>query len=118
MPFEKSITILYSNDIARSLAYYTDVLGFEEKWEWDNPATFAGVAKDSVEIFFCKQDMGHPGTWLCIVLDDVDAYYEQIKEKGAEILAPPVSREWNMREMLVKDPDGHMIRFGHRTECD
>ena len=52
------------------------------------------------------------------MLDDVDAYYENIKAKGAKIAAAPQSMEWNTREMLVEDPDGHMIRFGHRIDCD
>lgn len=118
MKLEKSITILYSIDIPRSLAYYTEKLGFEQKWEWDSPPTFGGVAKDDVEIFFCERNQGHPGTWLCIVLDNVDEYYESIKEKGANIIALPESKEWNMREMLVQDPDGHIIRFGNRIECE
>ncbi len=31
---------------------------------------------------------------------------------------PPTSREWNIREMMEEDADGHIIRFGHRIECD
>jgi len=118
MKFEKSVTILYSTDIQRSLSYYIEKLGFSEKWEWDTPPTFGGVVKDDVEIFFCKNDQGNPGTWLCVVVDSVDEYYESIKQSGALILAPPESKEWNMREMLVQDPDGHIIRFGNRIECD
>lgn len=118
MQFEKSITILYSQDISASIAYYTEQLGFDIKWEWDTPPTFGGVGRNEVEIFFCKQGQGNPGTWLCIVLDNVDEYYESIKDKGAKIISPPESKEWNMREMLVEDPDGHIIRFGHRIECE
>lgn len=118
MTFEKSNPILYSKDVARSVAYYKDMLGFEESWVWDDAATFGGVVKDDVEIFFCKEDQGYPGTWFCIVLDNVDEYYDQIKVKGATILAPPETKEWNMREMFVQDPDGHIIRFGNRVNCD
>ena len=118
MKFEKAITILYSTDISRSIKYYTEILGFEQHWEWDNPPTFGGISRNDVEIFFCRDGQGHPGTWLSIMLDDVDAYYENIKAKGAKIAAAPQSMEWNTREMLVEDPDGHMIRFGHRIDCD
>ena len=118
MKFEKSISILYSADVARSLAYYIEKLGFDDKWEWDSPPTFGGVVKDNVEIFFCEKGQGNPGTWLSVFVEDVDAYYESIKPKGAVIIAPPDSKEWNVREMLVQDPDGHIIRFGHRIECD
>jgi uncharacterized glyoxalase superfamily protein PhnB len=53
-----------------------------------------------------------------VVVDNVDEYYESIKDKGAKIVALPESKEWNMREMLVEDLDGHIIRFGHRIECE
>lgn len=118
MKLEKTIPILYAADVNRSLAYYTDILGFEQKWEWENPPTFGGVVKDDVEIFFCKEGQGHPGTWICLVVDDVDAYHQTLLAKGATILAPPESKPWNMREMFVKDPDGHILRIGHRIDCE
>lgn len=113
MKFEKAVTILYSGDIIRSLDYYLDKLGFDQKWEWDSPPTFGGVSKDCVEIFFCKKGQGNPGTWLAINVDNVDEYYESIRNNGAKIISMPQDMEWNMREMLVEDPDGHIIRFGH-----
>jgi uncharacterized glyoxalase superfamily protein PhnB len=48
----------------------------------------------------------------------VDEYYEIINNRGAKIKRGPVSQEWNMREMYVEDPDGHILRFGHRIECE
>lgn len=113
---ESIIPILYSDDIERSIAYYTQVLGFEEKWEWEDPPTFGGVNWGDVRIFFCKNEQGSPGTWLCINLENVDEYYELIKARGAKILSPPDDKPWFMREMLVSDPDGHVIRFGHGIE--
>lgn len=113
MIFKHHVPILYSTDISRSIAYYTDVLGFEHKWEWNTPPTFGGVSKDGVEIFFCKEGQGNPGTWLSIFISDTDEYYETIKAKGAKIIQPPQTYEWGIREMLVEDPDGHKIRFGH-----
>jgi len=118
MKFEKSISILFSRNIGESIKYYKEVLGFEHSWEWGDPTDFGGIVKDDVELFFCLNGQGSPGTWMAIVVEDVDSYYEMIKEKGANILSPPESKEWNMREMLVQDPDGHIIRFGHRIECD
>lgn len=118
MHFEKSNPILWSSDVRRSLKYYVEVLGFAESWEWGDPVDFGGVVKDDVEIFFCLNNQGSPGTWMAIMVENVDAYFELIKANGAKILVEPVDREWFMREMLVEDPDGHIIRFGHRIECD
>ena len=116
MHFHNVIPILYSSDVVRSLTYYTEVLGFDCKWEWETPPTFGGASKDGVEIFFCLGEQGQKGTWLSIFLDNVDEYYEQIKAKGAIIHAEPKTMEWGVREMLVGDPDGHYIRFGHAAQ--
>ena len=118
MKFDKAIPILYSKDVSKSIAYFVDQLKFENKWEWDSPATFGGVYRDSVEIFFCKDFQGSPGTWISVVVDNVDEYYALIKDSGAKILSTPDTKEWSMREMLVECPDGHIIRFGHNTSCD
>lgn len=116
MIFESIVPILYSADVARSLAYYMDQLAFDEKWEWDNPTTFGGISKDCVRIFFCLKHQGNPGTWIAVNVDNADEYYETIKARGARILLPPEDKEWFMREMLVADPGGHIIRFGHSIE--
>jgi len=117
MSFEGVVPILYSTDVKRSIAYYMEQLAFDEKWEWDNePTTFGGVEKDYVRIFFCLNYQGNPGTWIAINIDNVDEYYEIIKARGAKIISPPENKEWFMREMLVEDPDSHIIRFGHGTE--
>jgi catechol 2,3-dioxygenase-like lactoylglutathione lyase family enzyme len=111
------IPVLYSEDIRRSIAYYRDILGFQGSWEWDEDPSFGGVDWEGVRIFFCKQGQGNPGTWLCINLDDVDEYYGLIRGRGAKILSPPDDKPWSMREMLVQDPDGHVIRFGQNIDC-
>lgn len=117
MAFEEVVPILYSSDVKRSTAYYIEQLAFDDKWEWDSdPTTFGGVQKDCVRLFFCLNYQGNPGTWLAINVDNVDEYYETIKARGAKIVSPPENKEWFMREMLVEDPDGHIIRFGHGTE--
>ena len=87
-------------------------------WSWDEPPTFGGVVDSETTIFFCKGDQGHKGTWLALNVDNVDEFYKAIKTKGAEILSPPDTKLWSMREMLVKDPDGHVLRIGHHTNCD
>ena len=116
MTFESIVPILYSADVRRSIGYYMEQLAFDDKWEWDDPTTFGGVSRESVRIFFCLKDQGSPGTWLAINVDNVDEYYEVIKARGATIVSPPGDKEWFMREMLVEDPDGHIIRFGHGIE--
>lgn len=112
MNFQSVVPILYASDVNASIRYFVEVLGFTGSWTWDDTPTFGGVDKAGVRLFFCKDGQGSPGTWLAINVDDIDAYYEFIKSRGATILDGPHSYEWGMREMTVEAPDGHKIRFG------
>jgi catechol 2,3-dioxygenase-like lactoylglutathione lyase family enzyme len=104
--------ILYVKDFKSAVKYYTDKLLFHMVWDWGRPPTFGCVRLDKVEVFFSQGGQGHPGTWLCIFVEDVDGYYERIKKLGAEILYGPKNEPWGMREIHVRDPNGHVIRFG------
>src|SRR5262245_29004881 len=110
---ESLTPILYVKDFAEAKKYYTQKLLFELLWDWGKPPTFGCVRLDKVEIFFCEGGQGHPGTWLSIFIGEVDDYYERIKKLGADVIMPPTDEPWGMREMHVRDPNQHVIRFGH-----
>lgn len=112
--FAEGLTpILHVRDFREAMAYYTEKLLFERLWDWGDPPDFGAVRLGKVEIFFSQGGQGSPGTWLCIFLDDVDSYYERIKQLGADVMQEPRSMPWGMREMQVRDPNQHVIRFGH-----
>jgi uncharacterized glyoxalase superfamily protein PhnB len=113
MKIESVIPILYWQDVARSIRYYTQVLGFAAHWSWDDGPSSGGVRDGDTSIFFCRGDQGHKGTWLAL---NVDQYYQAVKAKGAIILSQPETKPWYMREMMVQDPDGHFLRIGHHTK--
>lgn len=118
MKFEKAIPILETADVAKSIAYFMDELHFENHWIWGEEKDFGGIVRGNVELFFAKSTNPiHPQSFV-IVLNNVDEYYESIKNGSAKILSPPETMEWNMREMWIECPDGHKIRIGHNTNCD
>ena len=106
--FESTSPILRVANMAQSLQYYVDVLGFSKDWGGDD---FACVTRDSVSIYLSEGDQGHPGTWVWIGVGDVSLLYEEYKARGVTILQPPESFPWAL-EMKVGDPDGHVLRFG------
>jgi catechol 2,3-dioxygenase-like lactoylglutathione lyase family enzyme len=115
MIFQTIVPILYSRDIPASVAYYTGILGFTGKWMYGDPPSFAGINKDSVEVFFSNDHREFAGTSIAIMVDNVDEYYESVKAKGANVKMHLRDMPSGMREFLVEDPDGHIIRFGHRV---
>ena len=107
--FEHADPILSVAEMARSLRYYVDVLGFSNaEWGGDD---FTCVTRDGASIYLCEGDQGQPGTWVWIGVEDVEVLYEEYKGKGARILHPPENHPWAC-EMKVGDPDGHVLRFG------
>lgn len=45
-------------------------------------------------------------------LDDIDAYYDEIKGNKVEFIKHPTDEAWGMREFAVRTPDGHRVMFG------
>ena len=110
------VPILNVSNVAASLAYYVDVLGFDASWHWGHPPTFGGVRTGGGEIQFCQDGQGQRGTWFSVWVDDVDALYERLRAGGGATSAQePTTFEWGVRELNVADPDGHRIRFSMST---
>jgi len=54
---------------------------------------------------------GDKGSWMSIWVDDVDAVYQRCLDQGLDVTWPPTDMEWNVREMHVRHPDGHVFRI-------
>jgi|SRR5690606_8980896 len=113
--FERADPILRVEDMARSLRYYTDILGFTSAdWGTDD---FTCVTRDGASIYLCARDQGQPGTWVWIGVDDVEDLYRELSERGATFAHEPRNYPWAY-EMKVLDPDGHVLRFGSGPRDD
>jgi catechol 2,3-dioxygenase-like lactoylglutathione lyase family enzyme len=113
--FEHANPILRVVDLARSVRYYVDVLGFvNAEWGGDD---FTCVTRDGASIYLCEGDQGQPGTWVWVGVEDVEALHDEYSQRGAIIVEPPRNFPW-AREMKVGDPDGHVLRLGSDPHDD
>jgi catechol 2,3-dioxygenase-like lactoylglutathione lyase family enzyme len=110
--FEHIVPILNVKNVPASMDYYVDKLGFDRKWDWGEPPSFGCVGRDEIELFLCQDGQGAPGTWISIFVKEVDALYEDYKNRGAIIREPPTDYPWGVREMNIEDLDGHRLRIG------
>ena len=104
-------------DLQKSANFYRDVLGFEIReigdpgWRFfvkDRCHIMAGECPDAIP----PAELGDHSYFAYIEVDDIDAYFEQVKDGGAEILKEPRSEPWGMREFAIRTVDGHRIMFG------
>jgi uncharacterized glyoxalase superfamily protein PhnB len=121
--FTSAKPILNVASVARSLDYYRDRLGFSVNYAWseseqfDNPAepTFAEVGRGRLTLMLGQAEQ--PGPAMAVYADlhglaALDSLYHEYTHSGADIASPPEDKPWGMREMLVRDPDGHILRIG------
>ena len=130
------------SDMERSLAFYRDMLGLRE--ETNGIREGAGISevvgypdaklhivylgtgdlKHSVELVQYLNPVGIKisptarnaigACHLGIVVDDLDALYEDLSSKGAEFAGPVVARDGNLygrKITFLQDPDGNWLEL-------
>ena len=48
---------------------------------------------------------------MSVWVDDVDAVHRHCLAQGIEVTMPPTDEPWNVREMHIRHPDGHVFRI-------
>ncbi|MBV6457808.1 MAG: hypothetical protein HONBIEJF_00928 [Fimbriimonadaceae bacterium] len=109
-----STAIFASADVAATLAFYKDVLGFESSWQIGEPPTFGSASVGGVTIMFCLQPelaakVGGHQHWIKV--DDADTLYDRHRAAGATIVSAIDNMPWGSREYVVEDPAGYHLRF-------
>ena len=113
-------------DVARSRAFYADVLGGEvvleenpcivklaNSWMIMNPG--GGPTPDKPDVTLTPpSDLTTVSSFLNIRVADIHACYEQWRAKGAQFLTPPIDRKAELR-CYMRDPDGYLIEVGQAT---
>ena len=103
------------------MAFYRDGLGFECHVHGD-PPDFAVASRDAAVILLATAPNGArvvPNWQIAaktvdayIRVDDADAVYAEVQERGARIDWTIYDAPHGFREFGVQDPDGHDIAFG------
>lgn len=113
--FENVSPILRVANLAASLQYYVDVLGFRIDWQAEGP--MAAVSRDRCAIMLTEHDQGHPGSWVWLGVGDAEALHADYVARGAKIRLPPTNYSWAM-EIRVEDLDGNVLRLGSEPKED
>lgn len=119
--FSHAASIFPVADLETSMNFYRDKLGFEITFTWEDPPSYAVLKRgEGVNIHLVKrEDQVMPSsrhTRLYIFVYDVDAVYQELKERGLQLSQAPSDTEYGMRELDIQDPDGYLICFGMNVE--
>src|SRR5262249_22592215 len=110
-------------DVARSAAFYSGVLGGEIVMEgeptimqlahgWVIINVGGGPTDDKPDVVLeAPSDPHKTSAFLNIRVADIAAVYEQWSERGAEFVTEPKQHASEIR-CYIRDPDGHLIEVG------
>jgi len=104
-------------DLARSLKWYTEVLGFHKSrdFERDGKVTGAALVAGTVEVSI-NQDDGKKGanrplgvgfSMRLTTEQSIDDIAARVKKAGGKLEREPEDMPWGARIFVVVDPDGY-----------
>ena len=106
---QATVPVLASLNLAETLEFYTEHLGFAPLLTMDN---YLILQRGGCELHFWPCNERHIAeNTSCYVRGDVDALHADFTARGLA-LAAPVIQPWGMKEMVVIDPHGNLLKFG------
>lgn len=117
------IPMLAVTDIAASMRFYTDVLGFQITFALppdsatpDHVSLQQGDTTIMLHPLRVEDEAGrdHLGAGVVLYLsladdEEIDAYFDRVKAAGARVLQEPTDQFWGDRDWGVADPDGYQL---------
>jgi len=118
--------ILAVADVGRSIAFYSDLIGFEVEALYDDPP-YATLTLAGARLSLAEQ--GHPAddrpgvelaapadparadVVLVVDVDDARAEHRRLSGAGARFLAEPYEPPWGGCRFFCVDPDGYLVEI-------
>lgn len=117
--------MLAVTDLARTVRFYVEKLGFNCSGMHGNPPVWAEVERDGQAFMFNTPPKSHVERDVprsskdyqiyYIDVDDVEALHAEFRGRGAGVTDLRVA-VYGMKEFEVRDPDDHWIWFGAPTD--
>lgn len=110
--------MLHTNDLQRTIDFYTDTLGFRLSGTWpeEGAPTWCSMHAGPATIMFntfLEGENPEPSLTgrLYLYPDEVARMWQRLRD-AAPIAAPLHVTEYGMREFTITDPNGYLVTFG------
>ena len=113
---ENTIPVLPVSDLARSLDFYTRVLGFRLDWGGEEGSRIGSVSRDGCGVMLARGFGPASPQWVWIGLED-ETVFQEWREAGAKVAQEPRNWSWAY-EMKFEDPDGNVLWVGTEPRRD
>jgi uncharacterized glyoxalase superfamily protein PhnB len=110
---------LTAKDIAKSLAWYTEVLGFTVQQKHEREGKLAAVSLLAGDVrLLINQDDGKRGwdrvkgegfSLQITTTQSIDEIATKVKKAGGKLGSEPADMPWGVRMFRIQDPDGYRL---------
>lgn len=113
-------TRIITADVPRLVAFYEMVTGASAVWgnelfaEIPTPVGVLAIGSDKTVALFGQgsaEPAANRSAIIEFIVDDVDADYERLRGRVAEIVTEPTTMPWGNRALLLRDPDGNLVNL-------
>ena len=116
--------VLYVDDFAGAMDFYTNKVGLPVRLKAEGYAEFAvegakfaimtraRVAELAGAEHALRPAAGAHEASVTILVDDVDRAHRELSGRGVQFIGAPADRPWGQRTVILRDPEGHLIEIG------
>lgn len=112
--FSHAEPVLAVQDVAETIRYWQDVLGFPVKWSWGEPPGHGAVSWHKAFIQFHLDPAlaaASKGNSVWIRVQHPERIYHIHQKRKADIVAPLENQPWGMAQYTVKEINGYYLHF-------
>jgi uncharacterized glyoxalase superfamily protein PhnB len=119
--------VLFVPDVAKTLMYYRDSLGFHVDFEVGDPPVHARVYSgdpmhsSAARIRFEKTAataIKEPSCYLYVhVGENIDELHRAFVARGLDVLGEPSDKPWGLRVFELRDLNGYVLLFAQEIEA-
>lgn len=106
--------VLSVSDVAETVNYWHEVLGFPGHWTWGTPPNHGGVSWHGAFIQFSRNSeaaerMRGQSVWIRV--KNIRELYQLHQDRSAQIVMQLEKQPWGFEEYVVKDLNGNYVTF-------
>ena len=119
----KIVPVLKVSDLRKSVAFYTDVLGFSIAWRAANDGGGENCMLQAGATALLLSTGPHLGGTpqftgtLYFHMTGVEEFFERVKNR-AEVVWPLEAMDYGQKEFGIRDGDGYTLAFAEALEGD
>jgi catechol 2,3-dioxygenase-like lactoylglutathione lyase family enzyme len=115
--FTSAVPVVATSDVAGTVRYFEQTLGFKQQWTWGDPPVYAGVRAGDALLYVThdadlastiKERQLAPDIFPWVT--DIDSVYAQHRAAKADIAEELTMRPWGVRQYVVREPNGYLLK--------